>query len=109
MSVHQTDLDVDRGGISVEHDDHGLFSRETELRFASQWADIQSRFVDDPGAAVASADDLINEVMDRIGDWFAERRSTLRPQTTGDDAVDTEELRLAVQRYRDLFHRLLSI
>jgi len=47
--------------------------------------------------------------MDRIGDWFAERRSSLGHQWRGDDPADTEELRQAMQRYRDLFHRLLSI
>jgi hypothetical protein len=109
MSIHETDVGVDSERVSVEHDDDVLFSREAELRFASQWADIQSRFVDDPRAAVACADDLVNEVMDRIGDWFAERRSTLGHQWRADDPADTEELRQAMQRYRDLFHRLLSI
>ena len=109
MSIHQADLGVDGGEVRVEHDDDVVFSREAELRFASQWADIQSRFVDDPRAAVACADDLINEVMDRIGDWFAQRRSSLGHQWRADDPADTEELRLAVQRYRELFHRLLSI
>jgi hypothetical protein len=101
-------IDLTTDEISVEHHDV-LFSREAELRFNSQWADIQSRFVDDPGAAVSSADALVNEVMDRIGDWFAERRSTLGRQWHSENDVDTEELRLTVQRYRELFHRLLSV
>ena len=111
MTPQQTDLSesLDSGGISVEHDDETLFSREAELRFAHEWVEIQSRFVDDPRAAVACADELINEVMDRIGDWFAERRSTLGQQWSGDGPVDTEELRLTVQRYRELFYRLRSI
>lgn len=78
------------------------------MRFGQRWTDIQSRFVDDPRDAVASADDLVAEMVDRIGDRLAERRSVLGQELTGDGETETEDLRLATQRYRAFFHRLLS-
>jgi hypothetical protein len=47
--------------VSVEHDG-------ADLLFSQHWTDIQSRFVDDPRDAAASADALVAEVMDSIGD-----------------------------------------
>src|SRR5204863_8963658 len=32
-------------------------------RYTGQWADVQGRFVDDPGQAVADADALVNTVL----------------------------------------------
>ncbi|MCA1844802.1 MAG: hypothetical protein LC792_16725 [Actinobacteria bacterium] len=121
MTTHQPELRTDdpaagvevfetSSDITVEGDQTGgLFSPEVELRFNRRWADIQSHFVDDPRDTVACADDLVTEVMDRIGDWFAERRSALGRQWTADSEADTEDLRLAMQRYRDLLQRLLSV
>src|SRR5688500_16358078 len=61
---------------SVEHDEADLlFSPEDRVRFGQRWTEIQSRFVDDPHDAVESADDLVTEMMDRIGDRLAECRS----------------------------------
>jgi len=95
--------------VSVEQDGADLlFSPEDRLRFGERWTDIQSRFVDDPRDAVASADDLVAEVMDCIGDRLAERRSVLGQELAGGGEAETEDLRLATQRYRAFFHRLLS-
>ena len=95
--------------VSVEQDgDDLLFSPEDRTRFDQRWTDIQSRFVDDPRDAVASADDLVAEMMDRIGDRLAERRSDLGHELDGEGEAETEDLRLATQRYRAFFHRLLS-
>ena len=95
--------------ISVQQDDADvLFTPEDEMRFTRRWTDIQSRFVDDPHEAVASADDLVAEVMEVIGRRFAERRSALGRQWAVDGEPETEDLRLAMQRYRAFFHRLLS-
>ena len=94
--------------VSVEQDDADvLFTPEDRVRFNHRWTDIQSRFVDDPCNAVESADNLVGEVMDRIDRRFAEHRSALGQQWA-DDEAETEDLRLAIQRYRTFFHRLLS-
>lgn len=100
---------VGSDAVSVDHDGEDLLlSPEDRLRFGQHWTDIQSRFVDDPGDAVASADDLVAEVMDCIGDRLAERRSVLGQGLAGEGEAETEDLRLATQRYRAFFHRLLS-
>ena len=121
MSTQEHDLRTDAGvatdddafdgseAVSVEQDDADLlFSPEDRMRFSRRWSDIQGRFVDDPGAAVASADDLVGEMIDRIDRRLAERRSALDRQLAGEDEAETEDLRLAIQRYRGFFHRLMS-
>ncbi len=120
MTTHEQNLRTDGsvatddayGGsdaISVEHDGADLlFSPEDRTRFGQRWTDIQSRFVDDPSDAVASADDLVAEMMDCIGDRLAERRSVLGQELAGGGDAETEDLRLATQRYRAFFQRLLS-
>ncbi len=94
--------------VSVEHDEADLlFSPEDRVRFGQRWTEIQSRFVDDPHDAVESAEDLVTEMMDRIGDRLAECRTGGR-ELAGKGETETEDLRLATQRYRAFFHRLLS-
>ena len=106
---HGSDTFGESDAVSVEQDgDDLLFSPEDRTRFGERWTDIQSRFVDDPRDAVALADDLVAEMMDRIGDRFAERRSVLGQELAGEGEAETEDLRLATQRYRAFFHRLLS-
>lgn len=96
-------------GLSVEQDGPDLlFGPEDRLLFGERWNDIQARFVDDPREAVESADELVAEMMGRIADRLAERRSVLGEEVAGEDEVETEDLRLATQRYRAFFHRLLS-
>ena len=101
--------DRESDAVSVEQDDADqLFSSEDRTRFGQRWTDIQSRFVDDPRDAVASADDLVTEMMDCIGDRLAERRSVLGQDLASEGDAETEDLRLATQRYRTFFQRLLS-
>jgi hypothetical protein len=78
-----------------------------ELR--SRWNAIQIAFVDEPRASVEQADALVAEVMKRIAQMFAEKRAILDKQWTNNDNVSTEDLRMALQRYRSFFHRLLAL
>jgi len=64
--------------------------------------------VDDPQDAVRSADTLVAEVMQRLAQVFADERQTLEKQWDRDGDANTEELRLALQRYRSFFNRLLK-
>ena len=94
---------------ALEHDDAELlFSADDRIRFGRRWRDIQSCFIDDPRQAVDSADTLVVDMMDHIGDRIAAHRSALTRQRDGEGTADTEDLRLAIRRYRALFHRLLS-
>jgi hypothetical protein len=75
----------------------------------SRWALIQASFVDEPRAAVEQGDTLVAELMQRLAEIFASERARLEQQwSTGSD-VSTEDLRLALRRYRSFFDRLLSL
>jgi hypothetical protein len=47
--------------------------------------------------------------MKRLAETFAQERSQLEGQWDRGDDVSTEDLRLALQRYRSFFGRLLSM
>ena len=47
--------------------------------------------------------------MKRLAEVFAEERSKLEKQWDRGDQVSTEDLRIALQRYRAFFQRLLSV
>jgi hypothetical protein len=86
-----------------------LFSEDTERDFRSRWTEIQTGFVDEPRHAVEQADELVAELMQKLAQSFSEQRSGLERQWEKSDKVSTEELRLALRRYRSFFERLLSI
>jgi len=86
-----------------------LFS-ETELGdFRSQWSKLQTGFVDEPRRTVEDADKLVAAVMQRLAEGFANERSGLEKQWDRGDNVSTEDLRVALQRYRSFFDRLLNL
>jgi hypothetical protein len=84
--------------------------RDEEIdQLRTRWNAIQIEFVDEPRASVEQADALVAEVMKRIAQMFAEKRATLDEQWANHDDVSTEDLRVALQRYRSFFHRLLTL
>ena len=85
-----------------------LFPREEGDRFRSRWSEIQTDFVDRPREAVEEADKLVAEVMERLAAEFGEKRSRLESQWDETDDVSTEDLRVALTRYRSFFERLLA-
>ena len=87
-----------------------LYSPITRLDdLRNRWNDVQTAFVDEPRRAVEQADGLVASAMKRLAEVFAEERSKLEKQWDRGDNVSTEDLRVALQRYRAFFHRLLSI
>ncbi len=74
-----------------------------------KWDQIQAGFVDEPRKAVGEADNLVASTMKRLAEVFAQERSNLEGQWDRGDNISTEDLRLALQRYRSFFHRLLAI
>jgi hypothetical protein len=95
--------------------------------YARRWRDTQTRFVDDPGPAVAEADDLVQSVMRERGypvEDFSQREADLSvdhptvmenyraahgismAQSRGQ--ATTEDLRQAMVHYRSLFEELLE-
>jgi len=97
-------------------------------RFRMEWQGLQARFVDSPRSAVAEADLLVRDVMQRrgypVGD-FESRAADLsvdHPQVVAHyraahdialrdrhDQADTEALRQALVHYRALFAELLEV
>jgi len=85
-----------------------LFGEDETQTFRSRWDDVQTGFVDEPREAVEQADMLVAELMKRLAVVFADERSRLEAQWSRGEQADTEALRIALQRYRSFFQRLLS-
>ena len=77
-------------------------------RFTTRWHEIQASFVDEPRDSVAQADALVADLMQRLAATFSNERERLEGQWDRGDDVSTEELRVALTRYRSFFDRLLS-
>jgi len=86
-----------------------LFSESEMADFRSQWSKVQTGFVDEPRRTVEEADKLVASVMQRLAEGFANERSGLEKQWDRGDNVSTEDLRVALQRYRSFFDRLLKL
>jgi hypothetical protein len=86
-----------------------LFSQDESKELYAKWDAIQVGFVDEPRQAVERADSLVAGAMKRLAEVFAEERARLEGQWDRGDSVSTEELRLALRRYRAFFGRLLSV
>ena len=86
-----------------------LFAAEDAAAFRTRWSGIQTGFVDEPRRAVEEADSLVAEVMKRLAEGFANERRGLEAQWERADQVSTEDLRLAMRRYRAFFERLLAV
>lgn len=93
-----------------EHEARVALLAEGEVRaMRERWMTIQTEFVDAPREAVAKADQLVAETIRRLAESFAQGRSDLERQWDRGDEVSTEDLRLALRRYRSFFDRLLSV
>jgi hypothetical protein len=77
-------------------------------RYRSRWQEIQSGFVDEPRDSVEDADRLVADLMQRLAAGFSQAREALESQWDSGDDVSTEDLRVALKRYRSFFDRLLS-
>jgi hypothetical protein len=74
-----------------------------------RWDKVQTGFVDEPRAAVQEADELVAQAIKRLAESFAEERNRLEQQWAKGGDVNTEELRIALRKYRSFFQRLLSV
>ena len=55
------------------------------------------------------ADELVAEVMRDLAENFAQERSRLESQMRDGGQPSTEDLRIALRRYRSFFERLLKL
>ncbi len=86
-----------------------LFADTEVGDFRTRWNTIQTGFVDQPRRAVEDADNLVASLMKKLAEGFASERERLEKQWDRGDNVSTEDLRIALQRYRSFFDRLLKI
>jgi hypothetical protein len=106
---------AESGGPSLETsgkvDGHltPLLPEDETHSFQSRWSSIQTEFVDEPRGSLEKADRLVAELMKRLAEVFADERSSLERHWDRGEQTSTEDLRLALQRYRSFFQRLLSI
>lgn len=86
-----------------------LFADAELSGLRSRWDEVQSGFVDDPRQCVQKADALVSDVVDQLTTGFSEVRSRLEAQWARGEEASTEDLRLALKRYRAFFQRLLAV
>lgn len=88
-----------------------LFERERAEDMRMHWGNIQAGFVDDPRRAVQQADELVAQVMQDLAASFARQREQIEAEANagGDQPASTENLRVALRRYRSFFERLLTL
>jgi hypothetical protein len=94
---------------ATDDDATPLFSDRESKDFFGRWDTLQVGFIDEPRRAVEQADSLVAGAMKRLAEVFAEERARLESQWDRGDHVSTEDLRVAMRRYRSFFRRLLSV
>jgi hypothetical protein len=86
-----------------------LFTQEATTEFRTRWDLVQRSFVDNPQDAVHAGDELVAQVIASLTETFSKQRSELENELNQTDQSSTENLRLALRRYRSFFERLLAI
>ncbi|MDI6101958.1 hypothetical protein QLQ12_25395 [Actinoplanes sp. NEAU-A12] len=102
-------------------------SAESRARYSAAWEEVQIRFVDNPGEAVSTADELVTRLIaergyptggydEQLADLSVEHAATLEHYRSAHDIsrrsregqAETEDLRQALVHYRALFADLLG-
>ena len=112
-AVAAGDGDPDRGGKrnidqSGRDEPVQLLPEVRVERFQRAWEGVQVGFVDEPQESVERADQLVAELMRELAESFAQARTSLEAEWGRGEHVSTEDLRVALQRYRSFFQRLLA-
>ncbi|MFJ8846777.1 hypothetical protein ACIRFF_28225 [Streptomyces cyaneofuscatus] len=87
-----------------------LFAAETREKFDARIHQAVAGFVENPRQAVQEADAAFDEVVTELTQALAERSRLLRTDRDGERSeAGTEDLRIALQQYRDLTERLVRL
>jgi hypothetical protein len=86
-----------------------LFADDHLAGLRARWDNVQAGFVDDPRECVQKADSLVSDVVEQLTSGFAQARSRLEEQWARGEDASTEDLRVALKRYREFFQRLLAV
>lgn len=99
-----------RAGENTPGPSRSLFPDGDHDRLSQQLQHAVSEFVESPRRAVEEAERTFDSVVDGLTDSLREQRRALGTAgQDGDDGMRTEELRVALQHYRDLTERLLNV
>jgi hypothetical protein len=119
LPIEQREIPADLAEPVIESNDSNvrvdeeklvpLFLPDVAKDFRSSWDAVQIGFVDDPRQAVREADELVAQVMKSLAQTFSSERASLEGQVDQTDHASTENLRIALRRYRSFFQRLLSL
>jgi len=99
------------GAPTQETDSSGhatLVPQDRSAEYLRRWETLKAGFVDEPRGAVRDANVLVGEVLDELEALFKRQRSELE-RDLNNESASTEDLRLALGRYRSFFDRLLTI
>lgn len=94
--------------LEMRKEDTALFAASDLQNFQNSWSEVQGSFVDEPRQAVEKADRLVDSMIQRIAESFANERTRLEESWSRGSEVSTEDLRQALRRYRAFFDRLLA-
>ena len=126
------DADAFGGGVSARTEGYGnaeeavtagstgqrFFTGSVTEKLRDRWQSLQVDFVDDPRRSVEQAEDLVEQVSTQLVEAISVRRQELHGSWTKDggtasnahdDGVATEDLRTALQEYREVFNQLLAL
>lgn len=109
--VNPPDLRVVHGEeqpAGAQEGEQSLLPSEQAGDFRERWQGIQASFVDEPRQAVEQADALVADLLQRLAAGFSDERKRLEGQWDRGGDVSTEDLRVALTRYRSFFDRLLA-
>jgi hypothetical protein len=112
VEEHLSTADFVAGGAPArvqEEEQNQLLGQDLVSDLRGRWDHVQTGFVDEPRAAVKEADELVAQAMKRLAEVFADERARLEQQWDRGDNVNTEDLRIALKKYRTFFQRLLSV
>jgi hypothetical protein len=84
-----------------------IWSEDTVNDMRGRWQAVQLRFVDDPAAVTGEMQALVGEAVQTLSAALTDRQRELDSWSRS-GGHDTEQLRIAVQRYRDFYELLLG-
>jgi hypothetical protein len=94
---------MDRSSTDV-HRQTSFMSIPDAASYMQRFEAVQAEFIDEPRRAVEKAESLVSEAIDRMMDSLKEELHRSRARSDGDGGDETEQLRIAMKRYRDLLH-----
>lgn len=101
---------TDAGRDAATGKDRPLFSTEEREKFEARIHQAVAGFVENPRQAVQEADAAFDEVVTGLTKALADRSRLLRADRDGERSdAETEDLRIALQQYRDLTERLVRL